>query len=182
MDIFVLFLSISSGENATVLFIPIAINVDSENTSYLVRVQGFQIIFLEALDYEHRWKEENSKPRSCFYLKVSKLVNLTNPRGKKSEIITSSSCKRILIIILRRDVLFYYSKTKKNNKNYKNQIKHKKKNLETKITSKILEGHGKRVIQNGLFVEYAEFVCMKIVYSIFIMLVVRLIAEKKRIN
>ena len=182
MDIFVLFLSISSGENATVLFIPIAINVDSENTSYLVRVQGFQIIFLEALDYEHRWKEENSQPRSCFYLKVSKLVNLTNPRGKKSEIITSSFCKRILIIILRRDVLFYYSKTKKNNKNYKNQIKHKKKNLETKITSKILEGHGKRVKQNGLLVEYAEFVCMKIVYSIFIMLVVRLIAEKKRIN
>ena len=36
------------------------------------------------------------KVANCFYLKVLKLVNLTNQRGEKLKIITSSLCNRKL--------------------------------------------------------------------------------------
>ena len=65
-------------------------------------------------------------------LLVSKLVNLTNQRGKKSEIITSSSCKRILIIILRTDVLFITVRPKKIIKTAKIKLNLKRKILKPK--------------------------------------------------
>ena len=63
----------------------------------------------------------HSKVASCFHLKVPKLVNLTNRRGRKSEIITSSPCERKL-----------HQDQEKISKALENQIKPKQKKRKLK--------------------------------------------------
>ena len=98
INIFVLFMWISSGESATVFiccfFSPTAANINSEILSNLVWVYWFQLTFLTLLILRAS-REEGiySEIANCFYLKVLRLVILKNGRWENFKIITSSLSK-----------------------------------------------------------------------------------------
>ena len=70
------------------VFLPTTANIDSEILSYLVEVYWFHLSFLTLL-IVRAGREEN-----FFYLKVLRLVILTNRRLENFKVITSSIFKR----------------------------------------------------------------------------------------
>ena len=109
-DIFILFLGICSEKSAAVLFS--LQNCNKWNIFLFDTRLEFPAKIFEAIIYVD-WCTRKSKAAKCFYLKIPKLVNLTNWQ-KKSEIIISLPCKRNL----KQD-------QKKINKTNKTQLKSK---------------------------------------------------------